>query len=228
MVRVVSFLWAAFLMSSPVPGQVAGIQAGPGGAPQAPARDSAAKTGTARIRGHVLAAESGTPLRKAQVRVTSPELRENRVTTTDAQGAYELKELPAGRYLVTASKGSFVTLQFGQTRPLQQGRPIEVLDGQTMEKIDFALPRGGIVTGRVVDEYGEPIADVQVMPMRYQFMQGRRRLVPTGRASQTNDIGEYRLFGLAPGQYYISATLRNYTFGDSDDRSGYAPTYYPG
>jgi hypothetical protein len=44
----------------------------------------------------------------------------------------------------------------------------------------------------------------------------------------TNDIGEFRLYGLAPGDYYISATLRNFTIGESDDRSGYAPTYYPG
>src|SRR5262249_28608458 len=127
---------------------------------------------------HVFAADNGTPLRRAQVRVFAQELRENRVTTTDGQGAFELKDLPAGRYTVSASKGSFVTLQYGQTRPLQQGRPIEVLDGQTIEKIDFALPRGSIVTGRIVDEYGEPIADVQVMPMRYQYIQGRRRLTP--------------------------------------------------
>jgi hypothetical protein len=219
MARTIAFLLAALLVPTTSRAQ---------GTPTAPSRDTAARTGSARIRGHVFAADSGTPLRRAQVRVFAPELRENRVTTTDGQGAFELKDLPAGRYTVSASKGSFVTLQYGQTRPLQQGRPIEVLDGQTIEKIDFALPRGSIVTGRIVDEYGEPIADVQVMPMRYQYMQGRRRLTPTGRGSQTNDIGEYRLFGLAPGQYYISATLRNFTFGDSDDRSGYAPTYYPG
>jgi Carboxypeptidase regulatory-like domain len=232
MAQSIATLLAALLMSAPAvaqqPTAIPAIPGGPGMPAGAPARDTGARTGTARIRGHVIAAENGTPLRKAQVRVTSPELRENRVTTTDAQGAYELKDLPAGRYTVTASKGSFVTLQYGQTRPLQQGRPLEVLDGQTLEKVDLALPRGSIVTGRIVDEFGEPIADVQVMPMRYQYMQGRRRLTPTGRGSQTNDIGEYRLFGLAPGQYYVSATLRNFSFGESDDRSGYAPTYYPG
>src|SRR5438132_3074439 len=169
-------------------------------------------------------------MRKAQVRATALDLRENRLTSTDAEGRFELKELPAGRYTVTASKGSFVALQYGQLRPFAAGKPIEIRDGEMIEKVDFALPRGGIITGRVVDEFGEPIADVSVAPMRYQYQQGRRRLTPTGRAATTNDLGEYRMFGLAPAQYYLSATLRSGMFmmGDSDDRSGYAPTYYPG
>jgi hypothetical protein len=198
--------------------------------PGGPARDTSQKTGTAQIRGHVYAAQNGQALRRAQVRAFSPDNRENRLATTDAQGAYEFKDLPAGRYTLTASKGSYVSLQYGQTRPLEPGKPLEILDAQTVEKVDFALPHGSIITGRVVDEFGEPVADVQVAPMRYQFMQGRRRLMPTGRTSQTNDIGEFRIFGLPPGQYFISATMRSFMMmmGDSDDRSGYAPTYYPG
>src|SRR5436309_8611602 len=59
---------------------------------------------------------------------------------------------------------------------------------------------------------------------------GRRQLVPAGRTATTNDIGEYRIYGLPPGQYYVSATLRAFNLFDiaSSDRSGYAPTYYPG
>ena len=200
------------------------------GMPGQPPRDNQPKTGTARIRGHVFAGDTGQPLRKAQVRIFAPELRENRLATTDAQGAYEFKDLPAGRYTLNASKGSYVNLQYGQTRPNEGGKPLQILDAQTIEKVDFSLPRGSIILGRVIDEFGEPVTDVQVMPMRSQFVQGRRRLMPTGRSAQTNDIGEYRIFGLAPGQYYISATLRNMNFGvaDSDEHSGYAPTYYPG
>ncbi|HEX7139236.1 MAG TPA: carboxypeptidase-like regulatory domain-containing protein, partial [Vicinamibacterales bacterium] len=136
--------------------------------------------------------------------------------------------LPAGRFNVSASKGSYVSLQYGQTRPMQGGTPLNVLDGQIIEKVDFALPRGSVITGRVVDEFGEPVADVQVLPMQSRFMQGSRRLMPVGRNGQTNDIGEYRIFGLSPGQYYVSATMRNFNGADSDDHNGYAPTYYPG
>ena len=201
----------------------------PGLPSQLPPRDTAPKIGTARIRGRVVAADTGQPLRKAQVRATSAELRENRLATTDANGVYELTELPAGRYQLTATKGSFVQLQYGQTRPFEAGKPLQVGDGQTADKVDFNLPRGGLVTGRVVDEFGEGATDVQVSAMRYQFIQGRRQLVPAGRTVTTNDIGEYRLFGLPPGQYYIGATLRagNPFDGATNDRSGYAPTYYP-
>jgi hypothetical protein len=94
--------------------------------------------------------------------------------------------------------------------------------------VDFSLPRGSVIAGRILDEFGEPMSDVQVAAQRYQYFQGRRRLVPAGRTGTTNDIGEFRVFGLAPGQYYLSATLRNMQMmTDTDDRSGYAPTYYP-
>jgi hypothetical protein len=199
-----------------------------------PSRD-APKTGTARIRGRVVAADTGQPLRKAQVRVFSAELRENRSVSTDTEGKYELKELPAGRYQITVAKGSFVSLSYGQSRPFEAGKPLEVLDAQTVEKVDFALPRGGIITGHIVDEFGDPVADVRVQAMRYQYVQGRRQLSPAGRVSTTNDIGEFRIFGLAPSQYFLSATLQgsgafamNGMLGGTDDRSGYAPTYYPG
>jgi carboxypeptidase family protein len=229
MSRVFSGLVAILLWSSIVSAQVPqGLQSAPGlPFPQAPPRD-ATKTGTALIRGHVFEAGSGRPLRKAQVRVFAPELRENRLATTDANGAYEIKDLVAGRYQLNASKGSFVQLQYGQSRPFEPGRPLEIANGQTVEKVDFSLPRGGIITGRILDEFGEPTSDVQVMAMRYQYIQGRRQLSPVGRLATTNDIGEYRLFALPPGQYFVSATLRNFSFdAASDDRSGYAPTYYP-
>jgi len=196
----------------------------------APPRDISAQPSTAIIRGHVFDAATGQPLRKAQVRAISPEIRENRLSTTDNNGAYEIKELPAGRYQLNASKGSFVQLQYGQTRPFEAGKPLQISNGQTIEKVDFSLPRGGVITGRIVDETGEATADVQVMAMRYQYIQGRRQLTPVGRQSTTNDIGEFRIFALPPGQYYISATLRsgiNVLDTASTDRAGYAPTYFP-
>jgi carboxypeptidase family protein len=202
------------------------------GLPQMPPRDNAQapRTGKAIVRGRVVAADSGQPLRKAQVRIMSGELRENRMTTTDAEGKYEFKELPAGRYNVQASKGSYVQLQYGQLRPFEPGKPLEILEAQTVEKVDFALPKGGVITGRILDEFGEPLADTQVAAQRYQNVGGRRRLMMAGRPAMTNDIGEFRLFAIPPGQYYLSATLRNMggMMGDTDDRSGYAPTYFPG
>jgi len=220
---LVGILLAASLSFSQPPPQPSPFQPAP--------RDNAQPqaTGTATIRGHVVAADSGQPLRKAQVRIFSPELRENRLATADGDGKYEFKEVKPGRYNMTASKGSYVVLQYGQTRPFEPGKPLEILANQTIEKVDFALPRGGIITGRVLDEFGEPLPDTMVSAQRYQNINGQRRLVPAGRNGMTNDIGEFRLFAVPPGQYYLTARLAPMgMMGDSDDRSGYAPTYFPG
>jgi hypothetical protein len=151
------------------------------------------------------------------------------MASTDAQGRYELRDLPAGRWQLSASKAGFVTLQYGQRRPFESGRPIELGEGETMPRADFALPRGAAITGRVMDEFGDPVAGARVVVMRYQSFQGTRRLVPTGFGDETDDTGAYRLYGVAPGDYYVSATLRAQGFmADSDDTTGYAPTYYPG
>jgi hypothetical protein len=199
-------------------------------APGMPARDlSSQPTGTAILRGRVVRADTGQPLRRVQVRAMAPELREGRTVMTDEEGRYELKQLPAGRITLMASKGGYVSLQYGQRRPLQPGQPIEIADGQVIEKLDFALPRGGVITGQVLDEFGDPVTGAFVQAVRYQFFNGQRRLIPAAGGIQTDDRGDFRMFGVAPGDYYVSATLRlGFTPGVSDDRFGYAPTYYPG
>lgn len=165
--------------------------------------------------------------------MSSPDARESRVATTDAQGRFELKELPAGRYTMSASKGGYVSLQYGQRRPSESGTPIELGDGQALEKITIALPRGSVLGGRVTDEFGEPVANASVTAWRYAYMAGARRLTPAGQNARdtTDDQGHYRLFGLPPGDYYVSASLRPFgpeATDPSGDLSGYASTYYPG
>ena len=188
--------------------------------------------GTAVLRGHVFAADTGQPLRKAQVRLAANEIRENRTTTTDENGVYEFKEVRAGRYTVSASKGSYVPVSYGQERGTDAPKPLDILDNQLVERVDFSLPRGSVIRGRVVDEYGEPAPEVQIAVERYQFIRGQRRLGPAGRMVTTNDIGEFRLFGIAPGQYYLSATWRNPNgiapAENPNDRTAYAPLYFPG
>src|SRR5690606_656206 len=94
---------------------------------------------------------------------------------------------------------------------------------------DFALLRGGVITGRILDEYGEPLANVRVSAMRSEMTPAGRRMSGGARAATTDDTGAFRLFGLAPGAYYVSAMLQA-----PDGLSApngfvtYAPTYFPG
>jgi hypothetical protein len=197
------------------------------------------KTGTGRISGQVTAVESGTPIRRAQIRIMGPDVG-SKTAMTDADGRYEFRDLPAGRFTISASKSGYVTVQYGQTRPHESGRPIELADKQVLQKADISMPRGGVISGRIVDEFGEPVADAVVSAMRQTWANGRRRFVPSGRTAQTNDLGQFRIYGLSPGEYYVSATLRNSEVifdmlgtqqggpTGSSPGSGYAPTYFPG
>lgn len=198
-----------------------------------PPRDNASMpTGTARITGRILAADTGTPIRRAQINISSRDAGFNRNATTDSEGRYELTGLPAGRYRLVVSKAGFVALEYGQVRPFEGGKPLDIVSGQALEKIDFSLPRGSAITGRITDEFGDPITDVQVEALRYQFVNGQRQLVNAGRIAQTDDLGAYRIFGLMPGDYVVRASMRpNMAPGPRNadaEPTGYPGTYYPG
>ena len=201
--------------------------------PPAPAqqpRDAAQqKTGTARLSGRVTSLDTGRPIRRAVVRAFGPELRDGKSVSTDAEGRWELREIPAGRFGISVTKGGYVSLSYGQQRPFEAGKQVDVADGQVVEKLDVALPRGSAISGRVVDEFGEPVTNARVAPMRYRFTGGQRRLQNMGAGDTTDDLGQFRLHGLAPGDYYVSAQPTGFTFvGDSVDRTGYGQTFYPG
>lgn len=143
---------------------------------QMPARDRTAveaPKGTARISGRVVAADTGTPLRRAQVRIGSPDVRVNRTVGTDAEGRFEVADLPAGRYSLMVTRDGYVSLQFGQQRPFEPGRPLELTNGQVVERVDFALPRGSVISGRVTDELGEPVSGVRMQAVRYRYLPRR-------------------------------------------------------
>ena len=208
-----------------------------------PARDTSKPptTGTAKIRGRVIAADTGNPLRGALVQATAAEFQMRRATNTDADGVYEIDALPAGRYTLSVSKGGYVGLQFGQQRPFEQGRPLELTDAQAAERIDFVLPRGGVITGRIVDSFGDPIAGIRVDARRYQYLpDGQRQLVPVGGFGSiaSDDRGHYRIYGLMPGTYVVAAAPGGSGMiampgpgGAMTTRSqnaGFATTYFPG
>ena len=138
-----------------------------------------------------------------QIGVRSRELTESRSVSTNSQGVFEITELPAGRYTLTASRGGYLRLEYGQRHPDESGRPIQLADGQTVTDADFALPRASTIVGRITDEIGDPLANASIFPVQWKFFRGQRRLVPVsggGTFNRTDDTGGYRITGLEPGR----------------------------
>jgi hypothetical protein len=251
--RLAGFLFVLLLFASSTSGQTGGAPGqpsppgqatqptppGPNNPQRMPARPlrpgETPPKGTAVIKGQVTSGGTGTAVRRAQVRAMSMEGRGGGVTSTDNNGLFEIKDLPAGRYTVTAMKGGFAQAAFGARRPGDPGTPIDLADGQTADKVSFVMSRGGVIAGVIVDDGGEPVAGTQVAAMRYQWMSGSRRLVPAfseGSNDRTDDRGGFRLYGLPPGEYFLQAANRNNSFvgpGMSNTESeAFAPTFYPG
>lgn len=196
--------------------------------PQQPARDTPAQKDalpapSARITGRVLTADTGRPVKRARALITAAELPGGRGSLTDENGLFDFTDLPAGRYNLTVSKSGFVSLSYGQLRPLQSGTPLQLGDGQQIKGIEFRLPRGSVISGHVLDEDGEPMPGAMVRIMRYQYLQGNRQLAPAGTA-QTDDKGQYRVWGLMPGDYYVNAVTRIADLGGR----GFGPGGGPG
>src|SRR5688572_26571513 len=134
--------------------------------------------GDGRIVGRVFDASTNTPIRRAQVQGTNNELFVDAVS--DEEGRFQLTDLPAGQWRVTVSKGGYFTWQPGQKRPFDPPPPITLARGQRVSA-DVPLSRGGVITGRVSDESGEPLAGLRVRVYRAKTVGGYRRQI--GRAS---------------------------------------------
>ncbi len=186
---------------------------------------------SATIKGRVLRAD-GRPLGRARVRLAPLATTAGRpqVIESELDGSFAFTDLPAGEYRLSASKAGFLGIELGQRRPREPGQPLRVSLGETLDRVDIMLPRPSAIVGRIVDENGDPIEGASVRALRMEFVRGRRRLVEAGAPRLTNDLGRYRIYGLQPGRYVVSAVVGQVVFPGPPvvDLRGYAPTYFPG
>jgi hypothetical protein len=212
----------------------------PSAVAQAPARTPS--TGTLKkddcsIAGMVVKLAGSAPLRKATVQLDSADDRTRSISTsTDVGGRFQLKGLEPGGYRLTVMRNGFVTQEYGQKTPNDPGSALTLRPGQDLNDLLFRLIPSAVIAGRVIDEDGEPVPHAQVSALHEVYYEGKRKL-SLQTTETTNDLGEYRLFGLIPGRYFIRAIYKQ-----SNEHSspairlppgqstilGYAPTYYPG
>ena len=144
--------------------------------------------------------------------------------TTDAAGNYRFERLVAGKYRVEVSAPGYVSKQKNENR-WERGSLINVVDNETIDKLDFNLIRGGVITGRLMEENGKPITELNLALMR---INEKGEKVPMGSAEVSDDRGIYRCYGLEPGKYLVSAGQ-----GESDSSLNmggvkFRKTWYPG
>jgi hypothetical protein len=195
---------------------------------QPPGREVVGKA-TASIRGHVTRGD-GRPLARVLVQLLNdePSTGPPIPTMTDEAGGYKLDKLLPGRYRVRASKVGYAALEFNQRRPFERGDVIFLDTGEQRDRVDIALVRHGAVEGRIVDENGDPVDGVSVTALQIRFKGGRRQLVAVPGSvvpRRTNELGRYRVYGLPPGEYFVSADIGKV---GTEDLPGYATTYFPG
>ena len=202
---------------------VAMLPAGAERVARAQQADQGAITADGVIRGRVLTSTAGAPLRGAEVRARHINGRDTRLATTDDLGQFELQDLPSGEWTVTAAKAGYVPQEAGQVYPLDASTPLKLSSGQRVA-LEMRLMRASAIAGRVLNEHGEPIGDVEVRVLRARTASGTRQLIATGMPDVTNDLGSYRVYGLVPGDYFIAVNLPS----AADASGGERTTFFPG
>jgi len=185
--------------------------------PPAAASQSEAK---GAIAGTVVSADRGLPVRRARVLLNGGSPKVTRTVQTDEQGAFRFADLPAGQFTLTASKGGYVESVFGQRQPGsgRPGTPIHLLPNQEIARVALPLARGGVITGAVYDDAGEPAFGEQVRLLRWVMKSGERTLESASSAT-TDDRGVYRFPALVPGEYVVS-TMASLSDGEYDMGEG--------
>jgi hypothetical protein len=247
---VALFCLVPLLMSAQVAGGRGVTKNGnPAGQPAAPPPPPTPPQDLCTIEGQVFNAATGQPLRKANISMNMsnmgpnmPPGQRNFSGSTDATGHFLIQKIEPGTYRVSADHTGFLNMQYNARRPNGPGTALDLARGQKMTGLVFRLTPHGVVSGRIVDEDGDPIEGVQIQVMRLVYNQGRKQLQINDNGN-TNDLGEYRVAGVAPGKYYLCAIYRGgrrfvmidnmaMNVGGAPDapapeQQDYAPTFYP-
>jgi hypothetical protein len=208
--RSLSILCLLLFISFPSPAQ----------SPQTSTTTPASKKEYATVAGNVLRLDTGEPLKRARVTLRSHSGEEfSEFILTDERGRFLFEDVPPGSYDLEVSRDGYVDAIYGQKKFGAPGAILTLTSGQRMNDMVFKLAHAAAISGHVFDEDGEPIAKAAVITYRASRRPGKEQEIDQDPIL-TNDLGEFRIFDLAPGRYYIAVHYRR---EDPFHRAGPAP-----
>jgi len=188
------------------------------------------------VAGMVVKLADSEPLRKARVYLRSAGDRTRSTSVvTDSGGRFQFKGIDPGKYNLSVNRVGFVPQGYGQKKPDDPGAVLTLRPGQELKDLLFRLIPSAVIAGKILDEDGEPLPEIIVSALRRVYSEGKPSF-SIETTVQTDDRGEYRLFGLSPGRYFVSAVFpqwSRFSRGDESEegqpnQQGYAKMYYPG
>jgi hypothetical protein len=199
----------------------------------------------ASFEGTIVNAMTGEPLRKVRVSL-SIYIAQTQVSatmtvgtvrqtssaplsvTTDNAGKFVFPELDPADYSLRAKREGFVDGTAGNHTGSKVVDPIILAPNDHRSGFIVKMVPYGAFAGRVVDDEGDPVEGLQISVMMYRYTVKGRELVEFS-SSRTNDLGEYRVYNIPPGKYYLKAASNRMSLRTSEDNSPvYAPIFFPG
>jgi len=166
----------------------------------------------AGIEGVIVRFGTGEKMSKAVVELISVNGRGSQTTTTESDGRFYFPETVSGNYRLFARRDGHWPAEYGQRWVDGPGQVITIAPGARLRDVQVVMTPGGVISGRITNRDGLPMAGARVRAMKPWIVQNQRQLRVTQEVV-TNDLGEYRLIWLMPGRYYLSATFVDFGQG---------------
>lgn len=182
---------------------------------------------TGVIEGYVVREGTNPPVPLVNARLELAWTGESFVARTDFAGRFVFSNLPAARFRLSVTKDGYVRREYRAAAAAMPGVPIDLKAGQTLKDVVFFMEPAPTLSGMIRDPQGSPMANIVVQALRRSYDTRGNRISVLASSTRTDDRGEYRLYWLDPGEYFLNAE-RPLSAASKDSGPSFPPTYFPG